>query len=67
MKILEFGMHYIRRLAIKNKTPFEEYLMDCTPYRAKQHIIEMDSMFARLNEYVSKEQQVRISLKVPKK
>ena len=67
MKILEFGMHYIRRMAIKNKSPLEQYLMDCTPYRAKQHIQAMDNYFARLNEYVVKEQQVRINLKVPKK
>jgi len=66
-RILKFGMSWLRRNAIKNKTPLEQYLLDCRPFKAKKHLREIDSMFIALNACVAKEQHVRISLKVPKK
>jgi len=43
------------------------YLLTCSPFKAKKHLQEIDSYFIALNDYVAKEQHVRISLKIPKK
>ena len=57
-------------LFYKVRMPFQDeelqkYLIDCTPYRAKKHIIAMSDIFNTLNEYTTK--QVIVSLKVPRK
>jgi signal transduction histidine kinase len=58
MKILEFGMHYIRRNAIKNKTPFEEtqklMQMACHDLRFIAHeLMPLEAAEKRLKTMVS--------------
>lgn len=62
IRMRELRKREIRKLEMHN----ESFLRDCSPFKAKAHLKEIDAMFVRFNQYVVKKQQVRISLKVPK-
>ena len=61
---MRIGLFYKMREPYQDEA-LQKYLIDCTPFRAKKHIIAMSDIFNTLNEYTTK--QVIVSLKVPRK
>ena len=61
---MRIGLFYKMREPYQDEA-LQKYLIDCTPFRAKKHIIAMSDIFNTLNEYTPN--KVIISLKMPRK